>query len=122
MRRSDLKNDLGGLVSTPRRRLTPCASRTVRTRVPIPKIRANSTHLEASATELTVTAIDPQVALAAPAQPCPAPTAEVSVRTERHPYDGETSMRLYLQEIGKVPLLTPEEEIALAARIKKGDK
>lgn len=33
-----------------------------------------------------------------------------------------SSMRLYLQEIGKVPLLTPREEVQLAARIKKGDQ
>ncbi|PWU14561.1 MAG: RNA polymerase subunit sigma [Verrucomicrobia bacterium] len=31
-------------------------------------------------------------------------------------------MKLYLREIGQVKLLTPQEEIELAARIKKGDK
>ncbi|MGD1084844.1 MAG: sigma-70 family RNA polymerase sigma factor [Verrucomicrobiota bacterium] len=41
---------------------------------------------------------------------------------ERAPYDGETAIKLYLREIGQVKLLRPEEEIALAARIKKGDK
>jgi RNA polymerase primary sigma factor len=37
-------------------------------------------------------------------------------------YNGQTSLKLYLCEIGKVKLLTPKEEIELAARIKKGDK
>lgn len=37
-------------------------------------------------------------------------------------YDGDTAIKLYLREIGSVKLLTPAEEIALAARIKKGDK
>lgn len=41
---------------------------------------------------------------------------------ERGPYDGDTAMKLYLREIGQVRLLTPEEEIALADRIKNGDK
>jgi RNA polymerase primary sigma factor len=41
---------------------------------------------------------------------------------ERAPYDGETAIKLYLREIGQVKLLTPQEEIDLAARIKKGDK
>ena len=41
---------------------------------------------------------------------------------ERSPYDGDTAIKLYLREIGLVKLLTPQEEIELAARIKKGDK
>src|SRR5271168_605519 len=44
------------------------------------------------------------------------------IRRESSNYDGDTSIRLYLREIGQVKLLTPEEEIELAARIKKGDK
>jgi len=41
---------------------------------------------------------------------------------ERGAYDGDTAIKLYLREIGQVKLLTPQEEIELAARIKKGDK
>ena len=40
----------------------------------------------------------------------------------RGAYDGDTAFKLYLREIGLVKLLTPQEEIELAARIKKGDK
>ncbi len=41
---------------------------------------------------------------------------------ERGSYDGDTAIKLYLREIGLVKLLTPQEEIVLAAKIKKGDK
>ena len=41
---------------------------------------------------------------------------------DRSSYDGDTAIKLYLREIGQVKLLTPQEEIDLAARIKKGDK
>ncbi|HVV70981.1 MAG TPA: sigma-70 family RNA polymerase sigma factor, partial [Verrucomicrobiae bacterium] len=43
---------------------------------------------------------------------------------ERNPsgYPRDASITLYLREIGRVKLLTPQEEIELAARIKKGDK
>ncbi len=41
---------------------------------------------------------------------------------ERSRYDGDTAIKLYLREIGQVKLLTREEEVVLAARIKKGDK
>ncbi len=44
------------------------------------------------------------------------------VERERSAYDGDTAIKLYLREIGQVQLLTPQQEIELAARIKKGDK
>jgi len=47
---------------------------------------------------------------------------EAPVERERSAYDGETAIKLYLREIGQVKLLTPDEEIDLAAKIKKGDK
>lgn len=37
------------------------------------------------------------------------------------PDDSETSIKIYLQEISGTPLLTVQEEIELAARIKQGD-
>ena len=46
----------------------------------------------------------------------------VHIERERSSYDGDTAIKLYLREIGQVKLLTPQEEIELAARIKKGDK
>ena len=47
---------------------------------------------------------------------------EQQQETGRSSYDGDTAIKLYLREVGSVKLLTPAEEIALAARIKKGDK
>ena len=36
--------------------------------------------------------------------------------------DTESGIKIYLREIGQIALLTPAEEVELAARIKKGDK
>jgi RNA polymerase primary sigma factor len=41
---------------------------------------------------------------------------------QRGSYDGDSAIKLYLREIGQVKLLTPLEEIELAALIKKGSK
>jgi RNA polymerase primary sigma factor len=63
-----------------------------------------------------------------PAVPSPtAPTATPGdttqfIQREVSRYDADTAIKLYLREIGQVKLLTPQEEIELAARIKKGDK
>ena len=37
-------------------------------------------------------------------------------------YDSDSSLRVYMREISKTPLLTPAEEVVLADRIKNGDK
>ena len=63
-----------------------------------------------------------------PAVPVPgAPPATAGdttqfIQREVSRYDADTAIKLYLREIGQVKLLTPQEEIELAARIKKGDK
>lgn len=48
--------------------------------------------------------------------------APVASSRDRGSYDADTAFKLYLREIGQVKLLTPAEEIELAAKIKKGDK
>jgi RNA polymerase primary sigma factor len=58
----------------------------------------------------------------APIKPPTENDTTVLLRREAERHDGDTSIRLYLREIGQVKLLTPQEEIELAAKIKKGDK
>lgn len=48
--------------------------------------------------------------------------AEFITDVRELPSTDRNVMRTYMQEIGKTPLLTKEEEIELAERIKKGDK
>ena len=36
--------------------------------------------------------------------------------------ESENGIKIYLREIGQIRLLTPQDEIRLAARIKRGDK
>jgi RNA polymerase primary sigma factor len=82
-----------------------------------PKPKSNQNLDEADAPEAvavvqTATALDtPPSFLEKP----DAPPAEAAP-TER------SNLQLYLQEIGKTPLLTPKEEVTLARRIRRGDK
>jgi RNA polymerase primary sigma factor len=105
--------------------------KTARNRLKVPKLspgrpRAGKMRLSRRA---RMTMAKPAPTAKLPPAPS-APLAEIiSVGLER-PEPGSEAIRhetlgplqLYLREIGHVKLLTPQEEIVLAARIKKGDK
>jgi RNA polymerase primary sigma factor len=76
------------------------------------KPKAQEVEVEFSPAELEAVAPPPK----------PGPVAEPVTKRERQPYDADTAIKLYLREIGQVKLLTIQEEIDLAARIKAGDK
>ena len=61
-------------------------------------------------------ALSPEERVLRPAAPAP------SDAPERPSGGTDNAFRLYIREIGQVQLLTPVEEIELAARIKRGDK
>jgi RNA polymerase primary sigma factor len=71
---------------------------------------------------MTKPALKPRAPVEATVVPRDHDTAVLTAVRERGSYDGDTAIKLYLREIGQVRLLTPQEEIELAARIKNKDK
>jgi RNA polymerase sigma factor, sigma-70 family len=68
--------------------------------------------------ESNTPATDPSLSHPEPSHDEPAPEKH----SEHTAYTADTSLKLYLREIGKVKLLGPEDEVRLAARIRKGDR
>jgi RNA polymerase primary sigma factor len=70
--------------------------------------------------------VPPPAPIVVPLDPSVAPAGEGDttrfLQREAERSDGDSAIKLYLREIGLVKLLTPQEEIELAAKIKKGDK
>ncbi len=76
-----------------------------------PKIPAEPEHRSVSATVSPTPRSDP------------VPRESIPEReSEQTSYTADTSLKLYLREIGKVKLLEPQEEVELARRIRKGDR
>jgi RNA polymerase primary sigma factor len=88
------------------------------------KRRAIRSRVAARRAKIAAPAPAPAPGVFQPASPPPVVEGDTTqfIRRESSRYDGDTAIKLYLREIGQVKLLTPQEEIQLAARIKKGDK
>ncbi|MEK7707901.1 MAG: RNA polymerase sigma factor RpoD/SigA [Verrucomicrobiota bacterium] len=96
--------------------------------------RARATHRRAAKASAKAKSAKRRFFRFVPRRPIPAPATPVTPTAtvppaeppptdrERGSYDADTAIKLYLREIGQVKLLTPQEEIVLAARIKRGDK
>jgi RNA polymerase primary sigma factor len=95
-------------------------------KAPVPKPTAARLLRRSRATKLSTPAPAAPPAPNGRVEPLAVPrddeAAAVVPSRERSSYDGDTAIKLYLREIGQVKLLTPQQEIELAARIKKGDK
>lgn len=101
----------------------PVSPKTVRVS-PRPRSQsARGRSLSATANTANSDATDPAKAAPEPVAVRPVLVASApQERPDRGSYDGDTAIKLYLREIGQVRLLTPLEEIELAAKIKRGDK
>jgi hypothetical protein len=112
MKRTHATKPKPGDQSPPKRRAAQPSSPRRRSKR-IPASAAESDPLAEAETAALPRASDPAASEAA---------APASVEHDRGSYDADTAIKLYLREIGQVKLLTPQEEIELAARIKRGDK
>jgi len=97
----------------------------------IPETPENAEALDALYTELAdlnidITTTEPDVAKLADVWEAEESEEEVAAPTNTAIYldddVADDSVRLYLREIGKIPLLNAEEELALAQRVVAGDK
>jgi hypothetical protein len=65
--------------------------------------------------------LEGETAQASAARAAPAPEEEKGPKLDLSVEPSLDSLRLYLREIGKVPLLTADQEVYLAKRIERGD-
>lgn len=103
----------------PKRKPSPVAGR-IRL-LPTGAVARTPRHSQAKGREGTLPS-NPTLPISVPrsdVEPPPPPTRERESRGLAR--DGELNLRRYLREISDTPLLTVEEEVSLAARIRKGD-
>jgi len=75
-----------------------------------------------SAVKKPVVVPSPPPPVVQPVKPPTETDTTLFLRRQVEVRDTESPIKLYLREIGQVKLLTPQEEIQLAAKIKRGDK